>query len=136
MRKWSPVLPPATLALLVALTSAGLPGCDSSTAYQADLGQAGTLPALSATLGAPSSAGTPVTFSAPPGGALPSDWSAAQSLKLYLSGQQLPLAPGPGGYTTLVPAQLGFTPPLNGTTVPMPFVVNGAHTEVAQVTFH
>ena len=130
--------PARALSLLLALL---LAGCDSSSLYTADLGQTASLPAVKA-LSAPPPAGVQgevLEFVAPSGGTLPSQWLAAQSLKLDVAGTFLPMVQATVGATpsfdATVPSTLGFVPPPRGSSASMAFELDGERVMVAEVTF-
>ncbi|MBU6428111.1 MAG: hypothetical protein KGR26_03800 [Cyanobacteria bacterium REEB65] len=121
------------LSLLVA-------GCDSSSWYTADLGQDGAVPQLEAIADHQIATASVEAYKfAPAGsGSLPQDWLAAQSLKVQVMGTFVPLAASTVGasksFEALIPATLGFTPPLSGAQT-FAFEVDNDHVDMAQVTF-
>lgn len=118
-----------------------LAACDSSSLYTADLGQGGAVAEVKAVNAAPPPGvtGEVLEFEAPAGGSLPSQWLAAQSVKVQLSGTFLPLASAGSGasrtFSATVPSTLGFVPPAGGSSQSMVFELDGDHVMVAEVSF-
>lgn len=116
--------------LTLALSLVAIAGCDSGLAYKANLGQSGTLPAITATETMNLVNSTPVYTLAFPDTAI-AEWSQAKSLKLLSGGVPYPMTKV--GNTYVAP-QTASQKTLNGAAVPMTFVVNGDHVVAASVT--
>lgn len=124
---------------LLILLGAGLllAGCESGLAYQANLGQTATLPEASASLGAPTAAGTMPLYVGPTtGGTLPDWWTSAQSLKLNAGMGYAPVSlfnATTSVYVANIPAT--FTKPLDGKPATMSALVNNERVVAVLVRF-
>lgn len=121
-------------ALLAA--AALIAACDSGTAYRADLGQGGKLPAIEATIAAAPAGGQTLSFTGMAGGALPVEFTGIQSARLAVSGTQLPLFKAGAALTASVPPTLPqIAKPLDDKPIRMAFILDNDRTLVANVTF-
>ena len=76
-----------------------------------------------------------ITFAAPTGGALPDDWTRAQTIRVMIGGSSSPLGKTPGGLMAGIPPTMIYSKPLDDKAIQMTFVVDGDHTSIARVTF-
>lgn len=116
--------------LTMALGLVAIAGCDSSLAYKANLGQTGALTSMTATESVTIVNNAPVYTLAFPDNGI-AEWSSAQSIKLLSGGVPYPMTKV--GSTYVAP-QTSSQKTLNGTAVPMTFVVNNDHVVAASVT--